>query len=59
MKEKLIKLIDIKSIVTLTLLFASVSFVYMGLIKPDPIVTLLQVAVSFYFGMKLGEKVSK
>ena len=56
MKDKLTNLIDVKTIVTLTLLFSSIIFVFMGIVKPDPILDLLQMAVAFYFGMKIARK---
>lgn len=56
MKEKLINLIDVKSILTilLTLVFCYLSIV--GKILPDQFITIFMMVVSFYFGVKSGKK---
>lgn len=56
MKEKLINLIDVKSILTilLTLVFCYLSVT--GAITPEQFVTIFMMVVSFYFGVKSGQK---
>lgn len=56
MKEKLINLIDVKSILTilLTLVFCYLSVI--GKILPDQFITIFMMVVSFYFGVKSGKK---
>lgn len=53
MKEKLIKLIDVKSIVTiiLTVVFSYLSI--MGKLDPAQFLTIFTVIISFYFGTQL------
>ena len=55
MKDKLIKLIDVKSIVTIliTLVFCYLSVT--GAITPEQFVTIFMMVVSFYFGVKSGQ----
>ena len=52
MKEKLAKLINVKSIITilLTIVFSYLSI--SGDIQPDQFMTIFTVIISFYFGMK-------
>lgn len=52
MKEKLAKLINVKSIITilLTIVFGYLSI--SGDIQPDQFMTIFTVIISFYFGMK-------
>lgn len=55
MKEfisKLVKLIDVKSIMTLTLTFAFVGLVLKGLIDGEQFMTIFTVVVAFYFGVQ-------
>lgn len=49
-KEKLAKLIDIKSIVTLMLTLAFVYLSVVGAIEPEQFQTLFTVVIGFYFG---------
>lgn len=58
MKEKLAKLIDVKSIVTiiLTLVFAYLAIA--KVIGADQFLTIFTVVISFYFGTQLGKKES-
>lgn len=56
MKEKLSKLIDVKTIVTFSLVAAAISFVAVGKLDPKVIENLVVMAVSFYMGTKLAEK---
>ena len=56
MKEKLAKLVNVKSIVTLILcgVFAYLSII--GYIMPDQFLTIFTVIISFYFGSQYGKK---
>ena len=57
MKEKLAKLIDVKSIVTiiLTAIFAYLSVV--GLVTAQDFLTVFTVVIAFYFGTQAQKKV--
>ena len=48
--EKLIKLIDVKSIMTLTLTFTFTFLVCRGLIDGDKFMSIFTMIVGFYFG---------
>ena len=56
MKEKLAKLVNVKSIVTLIIcgVFAYLSVI--GQIMPDQFLTVFTVIISFYFGSQYGKK---
>ena len=56
MKEKLAKLVNVKSIVTLIIcgVFAYLSII--GRIMPDQFLTIFTVIISFYFGSQYGKK---
>lgn len=56
MKEKLAKLINVKSIITilLTIVFSYLSI--SGDIQPDQFMTVFTVIISFYFGTQAVEK---
>lgn len=56
MKEKLAKLVNVKSIVTLILcgVFAYLSVI--GQIMPDQFLTIFTVIISFYFGVQHEKK---
>lgn len=56
MKEKLAKLINVKSIVTLIIcgVFAYLSII--GRIMPDQFLTIFTVIISFYFGTQSVKK---
>lgn len=56
MKEKLAKLINVKSIITLIIcgVFAYLSVI--GQIMPDQFLTVFTVIISFYFGSQYGKK---
>ena len=58
MKEKLAKLIDVKSIVTLALTGA---FIYLACWKviPQEFQTIFTVVISFYFGTQAAKKASE
>lgn len=56
MKDKLAKLINVKSIVTivLTLVFAGLSA--FGKVSPEQFITIFTVIISFYFGTQFQKK---
>ena len=56
MKEKLAKLVNVKSIITLIIcgVFAYLSVI--GQIMPDQFLTVFTVIISFYFGSQYGKK---
>ena len=56
MKEKLGKLLNVKSIITLIIccVFAYLSII--GQILPDQFLTIFTVIISFYFGSQYGKK---
>ena len=56
MKEKLSKLIDVKSIVTilLTLVFSVLSL--KGTITAEQFLTIFTVIIAFYYGTQVGKK---
>ena len=58
MKEKLAKLVNVKSIITLILcgVFAYLSII--GQIMPDQFLTIFTIVVSFYFGSQIEKKKS-
>lgn len=53
MKEKLAKLVNVKSIITLILcgVFAYLSVI--GQIMPDQFLTIFTIVISFYFGVQI------
>lgn len=59
MKEKIAKLIDIKSIVTLLLcgVFAYLSII--GKIAAEQFITIFTVVISFYFGIQSQKSANK
>jgi hypothetical protein len=50
--EKLTKLIDVKSIMTLTLTIAFVAMVCQGMIDGDKFMAIYTMIVGFYFGVQ-------
>ena len=58
MKEKLAKLVNVKSIITLIIcgVFAYLSII--GQILPDQFLTIFTVIISFYFGTQSAKKES-
>ena len=56
MKEKLAKLVNVKSIITIIIccVFAYLSII--GQILPDQFLTIFTVIISFYFGSQYGKK---
>ena len=58
MKEKLAKLIDIKSIVTLLLTFVFCYLSITGVIQAELFMTVFTVVIAFYFGTQITKKTS-
>lgn len=56
MKEKLAKLVNVKSIVTLILCGVFSYLSIMGKIMPDQFLTIFTVIISFYFGVQHEKK---
>lgn len=56
MLDRLKRLIDVKTIVTLSLVAAAIAFVANGLLDAKVIENLVVMAVSFYLGTKIAEK---
>lgn len=52
MKERLAKLINVKSIITILLAIVFSYLSISGDIQPDQFMTIFTVIISFYFGMK-------
>lgn len=50
MKEKLANLIDVKSIVTISLTILFMILAIKGTIEPEKVVTIYMIIISFYFG---------
>ncbi|HEX2927707.1 MAG TPA: hypothetical protein VHP38_15850 [Ruminiclostridium sp.] len=57
MKEKVAKLIDVKTIITFVLVGALIGFVISGKLEAKEIVPLTTMAVSFFFAVKLNKTV--
>ena len=56
MKEKLAKLLNVKSIITLILCGVFVYLSVIGQILPDQFLTIFTIVISFYFGSQYGKK---
>lgn len=56
MKEKLTKLIDVKSIMTLLLTVVFCVLAVTGSVSADQFVTIFTVIVGFYFGTQIQKK---
>lgn len=56
MKERVAKLIDIKSIVTLALTGVFCYLSVIGVIAPELFMTVFTVVIAFYFGTQYGKK---
>ena len=52
MKEKLTKLIDLKSIITFVVIVAMVVFTYLGIIGPELFITTCGAVVTYFFTKK-------
>lgn len=57
MKEKIKKLIDLKSIITISLTFAMVFFTWKGIIPNELFVTTTSAVFTFYFTRKNDSEV--
>lgn len=57
MKEKLTKLIDVKSIVTFSLTAAFVYLAVTGQIEPQIFLTIYTMVISFYFGTQYQKNI--
>jgi hypothetical protein len=55
MKDKLTKLIDVKTIVTLSLVAATIYFVAVNKLESKVVENLVVMAVSFYMGTKIAK----
>lgn len=55
MKEKLAKLIDVKTIITFALVGAAIVLAFLKFIDPGEIARLATMAITFYFGVKASE----
>ena len=58
MKEKITKLVNVKSIVTIILCGVFSYLSIMGKIMPDQFLTIFTVIISFYFGVQHEKKES-
>ena len=56
MLKKLAKLIDVKSLVTLTLTTVFAILSLKEVVKADQFMTVFTVVISFYFGTQVGKK---
>ena len=56
MKERIAKLIDVKSIVTFSIVGTIVYLAVVGNIQPADVVNMGYMILGFYFGVKLTEK---
>lgn len=58
-KERIAKLIDVKSIMTIMLTTVFCVLALFGVIKAEQFLTVFTVVVSFFFGVKSGREESK
>ena len=56
MREKLAKLIDVKTIITFGLLGATIVLAFQGKIEPKEISMLSTTAIGFFFGTKMQKQ---
>lgn len=56
MKEKLIKLIDVKSIVTIIMTGVFCTLCVQGKVSSEQFLTIFTVVISFYFGTQSAKK---
>lgn len=59
MREKLAKLIDVKTLITFTLVISTIVFAAQGKIDAKEVSSMTLMAVSFFFGVKVTQNVSK
>lgn len=55
-RERIAKLIDVKSLSTLTMVGVFAFLSVTGEISPEQFLTIFTVVVSFYFGTQVGKK---
>jgi len=55
-KKRLAKMLDVKTIITLSLLFAFIASVMNGRANSDELVNMFQMVVCFYFGTQAQKK---
>jgi hypothetical protein len=55
-KERLAKLIDVKSIITIIYGIAFVIFTFLGITTGEQFYGILQVIIAFFFGTQVGKK---
>lgn len=55
-KDKITKLIDVKTIVTFMLVGGFIGFIAVGKLEAKEIIPLVTMAVSFFFAVKLSNK---
>jgi ABC-type bacteriocin/lantibiotic exporter with double-glycine peptidase domain len=55
-KEKLAKLIDVKSIISLALTFVFCYLAIMGIIAPELFIPIFTTVIAFYFGTQYQKK---
>ncbi len=56
MKEKIAKLIDVKTIITIALVGAVIVFTANGKIDPEKLTSMTTMTVSFFFAVKLKDQ---
>lgn len=56
MKEKIAKLIDVKTIITFALIGAVIGLTAAGKLDAEKVFSLATMAVSFFFAVKLNQK---
>lgn len=59
MKDKLAKLIDVKTIITFTFVAATIVFAAQGKIEAKEVSSMTLMAVSFFFGVKVTQNINK
>lgn len=56
MKEKFSKLIDVKSIITISLTILFIILAIKGSIEANAVIQIFSTVIAFYFGVKQGKK---
>ena len=59
MKEKIAKLIDVKSIITLIFGIAFVVFTFLGITTGEQFYSIFQIIIAFYFGTQYQKNVNE
>lgn len=57
MKEKIVKLIDVKTIITFALIASTIGLAYTGRIEPKVIAEMCSMAVIFFLVVSLGREI--